>query len=197
MLSLVSPLRVIKILAIGYALLVVLGLLLYKVLTGDIATWTAIRFTLSGALALDLILLTAVHFMWKWIWAKFPKLNALLFPDLNGRWRMEIHWVGTESSGTVSATATIRQDFLRLSIEVASMGSDSETLLVVPKKDPESGRPLLYYIYRVVPKKISNQAGSSYEGAAILKFESEQTNCLRGNYFTSRKTDGYFVLQRE
>ncbi len=66
-----------------------------------------------------------------------------------------------------------------------------------PKKDPESGRPLLYYVYRVVPKQLSNETGSSYEGAAILKFESTQTHSLRGNYFTSRKTVGHFVLQRE
>lgn len=128
---------------------------------------------------------------------KVPMLNTLLFPDLNGCWRMQIHWVGPDKSGTVTAKATIRQDFLRISMEVASDGSDSETLVVKPKKDPESGRPILYYVYRVVPKKLSNETGSSYEGAAILKFEAAQTHRLSGNYFTSRKTVGHFILQRE
>lgn len=197
MLNLISPLRVISIVAVGYALFVVLGLLLYMAINPEIATWSAIRIVFAGALALDLALLAVVHFIWRWLWAKLPILNTFLFPDLNGRWRMTIHWVGPEAEGTVSAIATIRQDFLHISMEVASEGSDSETLMAKPKKDPESGRPLLYYVYRVLPKQINAGAGSSYEGAAILKFESEQSHCLRGNYFTSKKTVGHFILQRE
>jgi len=197
MLSLLSPLRVISIIAVGYALLVVLGLLLYIAIGPELATWSAIRIVFAGALVLDLALLAVVHFLWRWLWIKFPILNTLLFPDLNGRWRMEIHWVSPETSGAVSAIATIRQDFLRISMEVVSDGSDSETLMARPKKDPESGRPLLYYVYRVVPKQVSANAGPSYEGAAILKFDSENLHSLRGNYFTSRKTLGHFVLQRE
>lgn len=197
MLSLISPLRVISSVAVGYALFVVLGLVSYMLAAGELATWSAIRIVFAGALALDLILLAAVHFIWRWLWVKFPILNTFLFPDLNGRWKMEIYWVGAETEGTVSATATIRQDFLRISMEVFSEGSDSETLMARPKKDPESGRPLLYYIYRVVPKQMDTKAGSSYEGAAILKFESEQLHCLRGNYFTSRNTVGHFLLRRE
>jgi hypothetical protein len=197
MINLISPLRVVSIIAVGYSLLVVLVLLLHKAIASEIATWSAIRIAMAGALALDLILLAAVHFIWRWLWAKFPVLNTFLFPDLNGRWRMTIHWIGPEAEGVVSATAIIRQNFLHISMEVTSDGSDSETLMAKPKKDPESGRPLLYYVYRVVPKQINAGAGSSYEGAAILKFESEQSNCLSGNYFTSRKTVGHFVLQRE
>lgn len=197
MLSLISPLRVISIVATGYAMLVVLCLLAYMVWTSDVATWTALKVALSGALVLDIALFIGVHFIWKWLWAKYPILNTLLFPDLNGRWHMEIHWVGSEAHGKVSATATIQQDFLHISMEVASDGSDSETLMAKPKKDPESGRPLLYYVYRVVPKHITAHASQSYEGAAILKFDSTQAQCLRGNYFTSRKTVGHFVLRRD
>lgn len=197
MLSLISPLRVISIIAIGYAALVVLFLVVYMAFASNVALWTALKVAISGALALDIILFVGVHFIWKWLWAKYPKLNSLLFPDLNGRWRMEIHWVGSEAHGNVSATATIRQDFLRISMEVASDGSDSETLMAKPKKDPESGRPLLYYVYRVVPKQVTAHASQSYEGAAILKFDSSQSQCLRGNYFTSRKTVGHFVLWRD
>lgn len=197
MLHLISPLRVISIIAVSYSLFVVLGLLMYLAITPELATWSAIRIVFAGALVLDLALLAAVHFIWKWLWAKLPILNTFLFPDLNGRWKMIIHWVGPQADGTVSAIATIRQNFLHISMEVTSDGSDSETLMARPKKDPESGRPLLYYVYRVVPKQKNAEAGSSYEGAAILKFNSEQSHCLSGNYFTSRKTVGHFVLQRE
>lgn len=197
MLNLLSPLRIISIISIGYATLVVFGLLLYMAFTREVAPWSAIRIVFSGALALDVALLTTIHFIWKWLWVKFPALNTLLFPDLNGRWRMEIHWIGPDIGGRVSATAVIRQDFLHISMEVASDGSDSETLMAKPKKDPESGRPLLYYVYRVVPKQTSANAGASYEGAAILKFDSADTQSLHGNYFTSKKTIGHFVLHRE
>lgn len=197
MFNLISPLRVISVIAITYAVLVVLGLFLYMTVSFEVTLWSAIRVALAGAFALDLMLLATVHLTWKWLWAKFPFLNMLLFPDLNGRWRMEIYWISANDSGSVNATATIRQDFLHISMEVKSEKSDSETLMARPKKDPESGRPLLYYVYRVVPKQTSAHAGPSYEGAAILKFDTTQTDCLSGNYFTSQKTTGHFVLQRE
>jgi SMODS-associating 2TM, beta-strand rich effector domain len=65
-----------------------------------------------------------------------------------------------------------------------------------PKRDPESGRPMLYYVYRVVPKNIDPDAGQAYEGSAILKLSNTGINELSGNYFTSRQTKGYFELTR-
>jgi len=29
--------------------------------------------------------------LWRKIWVRFPQLNTLVFPDLNGRWETEIH----------------------------------------------------------------------------------------------------------
>lgn len=197
MLNIIPPLRVISVIAVTYAVLVALGLYSYMAFDPGVTLWSAIRVALAGAFALDLALLAAVHFLWQRLWAMFPSLNTLLFPDLNGRWLMKIHWIGAKDSGSVDATATIKQDFLRISMEVRSDNSDSETLMARPKRHPESGRPLLYYVYRVVPKLTTAYAGPSYEGAAILKFDATQTDSLSGNYFTSRNTTGHFELQRE
>ena len=83
-----------------------------------------------------------------------------------------------------------------MSMEVRSQDSDSETLIAKPKKDPESGRPLLYYVYRVVPKQTTIEPRQSYEGAAILKFDETEDEFLSGNYFTSKRTSGRFMLKR-
>ena len=197
MINLIPPLRVISIVALTYAVLVVLALFLYWSLNPNPSLWSAIRVALGGALLLDLALLAAVRVLWKRLWAKFPSLNTILFPDLNGRWTMKIHWIGVGDSGSVDAVATIKQDFLHISMEVKTPKSDSETMMAKPKKDPESGRPLLYYVYRVIPKQDNPHAGASYEGAAILRFELEKFASLRGNYFTSQKTNGHFELRRE
>lgn len=197
MLSLISPLRVISLVAISYAFIVALTLFLAFTFFSPIKLQTAVRVALGGATFLDILLLLSVHFWWRRLWARFPALNTLLFPDLNGRWKMRIHWIGVDESGSVDAVAVIKQNLLHLSMEVLSEKSDSETLMARPKKDAESGRPLLYYVYRVIPKQNSTNAGASYEGAAILRFEEAESVPLSGNYFTSKKTRGYFELSRE
>jgi len=109
---------------------------------------------------------------------------------------MEIHWHGKGQAGKVDAEATVRQDFLRISMEVCSPKSDSQTLIAQPRKDPESGRPLLYYVYLVTPKSVSAEAGPPYHGAAILKFSDANGGQLSGNYWTNQQTAGHFVLSR-
>lgn len=109
---------------------------------------------------------------------------------------MKIHWVWGEREGTVDAIAIIKQDFTRISMEVTSPGSDSETLIAQPKKDPESGRPILYYVYRVVPRRMGVRSGLPYEGSAILRFSNSVSDALSGNYFTSQRTEGHFSLTR-
>lgn len=197
MLSVIPVLRVISVVAATYGLLVTMTLFGYWKSSASPEFWTGLRIASSSAVVLDLALFAIVHFWWKSIWRRFPVLNVTLFPDLNGYWSMKIHWVGKDGDGVVKARAIIKQNFLRVSMEVQAERSDSETLMAVPKKDPESGRPLLYYLYRVVPKQIDAGAGAPYEGAAILKFDRTTVDQLNGNYFTSRQTRGHFVMTRE
>ena len=136
------------------------------------------------------------YFGWRRLWRWIPSLNRLLFPDIGGEWKIEIHWQRQGHRGVVDAEATVRQDFLRVSMEVRSPKSNSQTLIAQPKKDPESGRPMLYYVYLVIPKAVGANPSPPYHGAAILKFSETGGGQLSGNYWTTQQTSGHFRLSR-
>jgi SMODS-associating 2TM, beta-strand rich effector domain len=123
-------------------------------------------------------------------------LNAAVFPDLNGHWDMRIEWNQGKKSGVKEATAIIRQDFLKISMEVHSDDSDSETHLAQPKKHPESGTPTLYYLYRVTPKQTAGEVYPPYNGSATLKLSFIDQGSLQGNYFTDAGSQGHFLLTK-
>ncbi|MFJ4247932.1 hypothetical protein [Pseudomonas sp. NPDC089741] len=196
MFAIISPIKMMVLICQAYAtlaLLIVLALFLYN---PEISAGTLLRVVLGGAGALELFLLVSAHFFWRKLWAKFPKLNEYLFPDLNGNWNMKIHWSSNETEGVVDATASIRQNLVSMTMEVRSTGSDSETIVVKTTKDSVSGRPIIFYFYRVIPKNIGAEPSPPYEGASTLKLFTEGNEVLRGNYFTSRNTKGHFELTR-
>ncbi|KKO62260.1 hypothetical protein VM94_04334 [Janthinobacterium sp. KBS0711] len=154
------------------------------------------KIAMTGSAALSLVLLFMFHIGWKWLWSMFPRLNTIFFPNLQGTWRMTIHYVVDGKKGEVVSQATIKQDFVKISMEVESPGSHSKTLIAQPKKDSESGLPLLYYVYQVEPKQVNASVSSPYTGSAILQYRNTTIDTLSGNYFTSRNTYGRFVLER-
>ena len=160
---------------------------------------TIFKWSMSWAAVLNILILVIVHWHWEHIWKEYPKLNKWLFPNLNGKWDMQITWIAPlqNKKGVVSAHAIIKQNLLTTSMEVISDNSESETLILQPKKDPESGRPIIYYVYRVVPKLIELDSGPSYLGSATLKFTDSNSGTLSGNYFTSKQTSGHFTLTRK
>jgi hypothetical protein len=188
--------RVVGIVAVWYAACVAAVVALIWRIADQPSLLSSVGIAFSGATLLNALLLFVVYIGWKKIWSMYPDLNRLIFPDLNGLWNMSIHWQNAEKSGVVTAKAQIKQDLLRISMEVFSRDSDSETLIALPKRDPESGRPILYYVYRVVPKNIKLDAGAPYEGSAILKMSNASYDRLSGNYFTSRRGTGHFELSR-
>ncbi|MNJ25064.1 hypothetical protein D3C77_195000 [compost metagenome] len=196
MFSVISPIKLVILICQIYATLVLFIVLALFFIDPDISKSFLLRIVLGGAGALEITLLVTAHFFWRKLWAKFPLLNDFLFPDLNGVWSMKIHWSNNGEGGVVEARATVKQSLISVSMEVHSEGSDSETILVKTSKDSESGRPLMHYMYRVVPKSIGEEPSPPYEGASTLKLFSEEGGVLRGNYFTSRNTKGHFVLIR-
>lgn len=151
---------------------------------------------LQGGALLNAILLAVIYFGWRWIWRKIPKLNQWIFPDLNGNWDVAIHWVWNGNSGIATGQAVVKQNLLTLSMELTTDKSESETLLARPKRHPESGRPLIYYIYRNTPKMKDANSGPPHEGTAVLKIDSGNIGILRGNYFTDRETKGHFEMTK-
>ncbi|MEC5397423.1 hypothetical protein [Uliginosibacterium sp. H1] len=187
--------RIITLVAVAYS--VVTGLILWAVYDNQTGFSTAISIASGGSAALHLLLLGLFHFGWQWLWEKFPALNKWLFPNLNGTWTMVIHWEWEGKSGTSYAKAILKQDFLKIGMDVDAEDSDSETLLAKPKRDPETGRGVLYYVFLTTPKHKSGSVPQApYKGAAILKLSLEGGELLQGNYFTSRKTVGHYELTR-
>lgn len=177
--------------------------ILYAVATASIIT----IFELSGlgsisvafrsAFVLELLILSFFVFGWRKLWTRYPILNEWIYPDLNGKWSVSIHWNWGGKQGTKTAIAHIKQDFFRLSMELVSDESESETLMVKPKKDPESARPLIYYIYRNESAQGATNPRPPHKGAAILKLDHNNQNLLKGNYFTDEATNGHFEMRRE
>lgn len=195
MISLLPIGRVISIIAVAYA--IVTCLILWIVYDENTSFLSAMSIGTSGSAILNMLLLGTFYFGWEKIWDRCPAFNKILFPNLNGTWEMAIHWEWEGKKGTSHAKAVIKQNFLKLGMDVEAEDSDSQTLLAKPKKDAETGRAELYYVFLTTPKHTSNAENQEpYKGAAILKLSLEGGELLRGNYFTSRKTVGYYELKR-
>ena len=196
MISLFPLGRVITYVAVAYSTWPVLILYFTWPTDNTQTVYSSIKAALAGSGALGLLLYFFFAYAWRGVWRLVTQLNSTVFPNLNGKWDMRIEWNRGEESGVAEATATIRQDLLKISMEVHSKHSDSETLLAQPKKDAESGKPILYYVYRVIPKQIAGKDDPPYDGAAVLKLSPTDQVGLQGNYFTNAKTRGHFRLTR-
>ncbi len=151
---------------------------------------------LKGVAILNLVLFGLAIGGWRAVWQWIPQLNDWVFPDLNGKWTVEIQWNWGNKSGEKIATAFIKHSLLKVSIELSSDESESETLMVAPHKDAQSSRPGLYYIYRNVSIAGAAKKQDPHIGAAILKISQESNDVLRGNYFTDRSTNGQYTMRR-
>ena len=158
---------------------------------------TAISTAIGGSTLLNVLLIAIFYFGWQIIWKICPALNKILFPNLNGTWDMVIHYEWEGKKGTSNAKAVITQNFLKIGMDVEAEDSDSQTLMAKPKKDAETGRAELYYIFLTTPKdKGDIRSKAPYKGAAILKLNLHCDQKMEGNYFTDRKTCGYYELER-
>ncbi|MEJ1337134.1 MAG: hypothetical protein RNU03_13715 [Candidatus Sedimenticola sp. (ex Thyasira tokunagai)] len=184
--------KVLSAVAVVYALALIL-----VILALELKGINSILAAFKGAFILELFIIVFVVFWWRKLWSRYPALNQWVYPDLNGEWIASIHWNRGKQRGTKTAKAHIKQNLFRLNIELVSDESESETLMVIPKKDSESSRPMLYYIYRNESKQGSYKPLPPHNGAAILKLDHNDLNVLKGNYFTDRATNGHFELQRE
>lgn len=168
------------------------------VLRHDVGAWDPgfVLKTFSMVLsAFTLLILLLGYFGWRWLWQWIPLL-ANIYPDLNGYWDLTISWSRKGKCGEVVAKAIIKQNLFRISMEVEAPDSESRTLSAVPKKDPESGRAALHYIYLVTPHAKQGKSSVPYHGAAILAVSGVDLQTLAGNYWTSHQSDGRLSLTR-
>lgn len=196
MINLLPVGKLISLIAVIYA--VFSCLILWAIHDESTSFITAISTAIGGSTVLNVLLLALFYFGWQNIWKICPSLNKILFPNLNGTWDMVIHYEYEGKKGTSNAKAVIKQNFLKIGMDVEAEDSDSQTLMAKPKKDTETGRAELYYIFLTTPKDKGDikKPKAPYKGAAILKLNLECDQKLGGNYFTDRKTCGYYELTR-
>lgn len=164
---------------------------LFSVLNIKISVLSVIKYTAI----FELIVILVLMFAWKWIWNIFPVLNNWIFPNINGTWDVEIHWNWTQQDGAIKSgikegKVFIKQNFLTLSMELFTDESESEILVIQPKKNTESSRLNFHYIYRNTPKNNGSNKLPPHIGTAILKISPHTNTILEGNYFTDRNTQG-------
>ena len=198
MIRILSTSKIVTLIAVIYATLTAIcSAVIAQFGAGAWEIEAVIGFALSGAAVLEIVLVAWMNVAWRWLWRTIPALSRWVYPDMGGKWKITINWQKEGDHGTVEAKAIIRQDFLRISMEVISNRSESVTLIAEPRKDQESGTPLLYYVYLVTPLLIGDEAGSPYFGAARLRFSEGKGEELSGNYWTSKQTNGHFRLLRQ
>lgn len=188
--------RIVGVIAISYGVVVTALVLIISKISTPLSFVDGLKVATLGGLPIQLLLLLWINVGWRRLWRVFPALNRWVFPDIGGVWSMEIDWVREQTSGTLEARVEIKQTFTHLSMDVEAPGSDSRTLSAVPKKDPESGRPSIHYLYLVTPHARGAQVDPPYLGAAILRFSEAGEVSLSGNYWTSAMTKGHYFLKR-
>lgn len=187
-----------KVLSTIFAILYIFIFFVYQYFSGlDLNSFGNLYFIASKSLTIFGIVITGLTLSWRCIWKKIPVLNEVVFPDLNGVWHIDIHWSNGPDNGIAVGTAVIKQSLVKMSMEISTHTSYSETLMVKPKKNNESNRPSLFYIYRNTPKIITASNPGSYLGTAILNLSLNSESELSGNYFTERNTQGHFNLKKK
>lgn len=189
MISLFPLQKIISYILVIYALFL---FIIFSLFGNSIDTSSIFRF----ATFFEFIIFIIFFISWEYIWKKFPKLNDWIFPNLNGKWDVNINWSRENQKGVKEGIVHIKQNFLTMSMELITDESESETLLVHPKKNSESGRLILYYTYHNTPKNTVKES-APHKGTAILKVDYlENNNKLSGNYFTDRNTKGTLEFNR-
>lgn len=149
-----------------------------------------------------LLIIFVPQFCWQWAWARWPKLNTWIFPNLNGTWETETRTnfdviarhhpdfrdVDPDTfKNPIHGKFKIVQDLFHISIRFDSSDgySTSKTMIVEPQKNLQTGEFSLTYVYRndtQNPKKSDEQF---HFGAAYLEI-SHDFKTMSGRYWTNR-----------
>lgn len=140
--------------------------------------------------------------LWRKLWGYFPRLNNWVFPDLNGSWQTEIHsniaamaahhpdFESTDPqtiNTLVPGQFEIIQNWFRLYIRFDGDDrySTSNTLVVEPRKDRETGRFTLTYVYKNETPAPQPTDEQFHFGAAHVEIDPNFKS-MRGCYWTNR-----------
>ncbi|MEE8332494.1 MAG: hypothetical protein V3R85_01495 [Alphaproteobacteria bacterium] len=179
------------------------------------SSWPVIRMFgfLVSVLALAAYLLMGMSWYWApWriLWRRFPILNAICYPDLNGTWygMTQSNWPVVsklreaaseeQSIDPVELAAIeplmgeialeIRASIFGISVRssVGTGGGDPTTVMVRAHKNFETNKFELFYIYRQVTSGSHGAEESTHLGATMLEFRPGTAPSMEGSYWTRR-----------
>jgi hypothetical protein len=133
---------------------------------------------------------------WRWVWAKFPFLARLIFPDLNGKWAGSLMstWIDPttrEPKAPIPATITIRQTLWKTTVSLSTPESTSHSTRAFLEPHSDIGHFKIWYSYNNEPLAQHQHRSSPHEGVAFLELDLDvDPSRLMGRYYTARKTTG-------
>lgn len=140
----------------------------------------------------------------KWIWRYCPWENI---PRLAKKYKGEIHYTYGDS-GIKKAEILINQNLFSAHVRIKTDEITSDT--ITSDLIEEYGSWFLYYTYITNPRAKYSKDNPIQRGTARLEIKKPEydlktwflnykypVNCLTGTYWTTRKTTGDIVLQKE
>ena len=185
---------------LGAALLAVV-MNVWEAFTGQAIEWWQVPRTINVVTVIVVVIVgTVVQFLWRPLWRRFPALNRLVFPDLNGRWQGELRstWIDPKTGkrpGPIKADVTIDMDWFDVSIRMRTdmMQSFSNRVFLERQKGTKVFR--VWYGYGHQPTPTTQAGNPPHDGMAHLEYDADSPGKLRGQYYTSRHTSGDFELK--
>jgi hypothetical protein len=179
------------------------------------SSWPAIRMFgfLVSSLLLTAYLLVGTSWYWApWriLWRRFPILNAVCYPDLNGTWygTTQSNWpvvsrlreaAAGEQSIDLDALADIDTQMGEIALEVRASifgvsvrtsvgvaGGDPMTVMVRAHRNYETNNFELFYVYRQLTSESHSAEESMHLGATMLEIRPGTTPSMEGFYWTRR-----------
>ena len=126
----------------------------------------------------------------KWFW-KWKCFHSWLVPvpNLNGRWRGNIHYYWDGAFHDKETEVRIVQTFLHIQVQIKTDESWSNSICSSFDIDEDKGIRQLIYSYLNVPKASVRNRSQIHYGTASL-YISDDFQQLEGNYWTDRKSQG-------
>ncbi|MBO9424316.1 hypothetical protein J7444_06265 [Labrenzia sp. R4_1] len=161
-----------------------------------------IKLISAVATAVLLVLVPAAYFLFRQILKRWPILQKLTFPDLNGAWEgyLTTTWVDPETGNNpepIPATVRINQTLFGIHVSLETDESVSDSAQEVLETDRKAGKYRVWYRYDNSPKAAVRHRSPNHGGLAFLEMHWEKdSNLLTGRYFTDRKTTGDITLRR-
>lgn len=167
----------------------ILSFVMYCLLNWLFAGWPMYKI-LTIAFSIPPLTLLALSWGDRKLWAVIRKFDPSFYPDINGTWEGEIQLGNNGES--LPLKAHVRVSLFDMSMDFQSSTADSITVSMALRT--EKGQHFLDYIYRN-DSKFPNR--DPYNGVTTMRVEmADGFLCMRGHYFTFRKTNGTIRLRR-